>query len=267
MRQRLGVAASLLREPRLLVLDEPANGLDPAGIRDMRALVKRLAASGLTVLLSSHHMDEVEEICDNVTIMRRGIRGLPRHDRRAAHHGAGPGPPAAHHRRRAALALAAGHPRRPRRRDPDGPRRDRPTAEVSAYVAALVRADVELLGLHPDRDPARGAVLHAHRLRRPRADEVTDDRRPRLAPPGLTVPARAAAPSARCGGRSASSARSTARGPCCSVPARPVPVVVVVHGQSRPPKDTLFGRFATDNGFALALLVLGFAGPSGCSRC
>lgn len=72
MRQRLGVAASLLREPRLLVLDEPANGLDPAGIRDMRALVKRLADGGLTVLLSSHHMDEVEEICDNVTVMKRG---------------------------------------------------------------------------------------------------------------------------------------------------------------------------------------------------
>ncbi|AEV81221.1 ABC transporter [Actinoplanes sp. SE50] len=72
MRQRLGVAASLLREPKLLVLDEPANGLDPAGIRDMRALVKRLAASGLTVLLSSHDMGEVEEICDDVTIMRTG---------------------------------------------------------------------------------------------------------------------------------------------------------------------------------------------------
>jgi ABC-2 type transport system ATP-binding protein len=72
MRQRLGVAASLLRDPQLLVLDEPANGLDPAGIRDMRALIKRLAASGLTVLLSSHDMTEVEEICDNVTIMRTG---------------------------------------------------------------------------------------------------------------------------------------------------------------------------------------------------
>ncbi len=72
MRQRLGVAAALLRDPRLLILDEPANGLDPAGIRDMRALVKRLAAGGLTVLLSSHNMDEVEEICDNVTIMRTG---------------------------------------------------------------------------------------------------------------------------------------------------------------------------------------------------
>lgn len=72
MRQRLGVAASLLRDPQLLVLDEPANGLDPAGMRSMRALVKRLAASGLTVLLSSHDMLEVEEICDNVTIMREG---------------------------------------------------------------------------------------------------------------------------------------------------------------------------------------------------
>jgi len=72
MKQRLGVAASLLRNPRLLVLDEPANGLDPAGIRDMRGLVKRLGSSGLTVLLSSHNMDEVEEICDNVTIMRTG---------------------------------------------------------------------------------------------------------------------------------------------------------------------------------------------------
>src|SRR5262249_22110973 len=72
MTQRLGVAASLLRNPRLLIVDEPSNGLDPAGIRDMRALIKRLGDSGLTVLLSSHDMSEVEEICDNVTIMRRG---------------------------------------------------------------------------------------------------------------------------------------------------------------------------------------------------
>ncbi|MCW2927024.1 MAG: transporter related [Thermoleophilia bacterium] len=72
MRQRLGVAASLLRAPQLLVLDEPSNGLDPAGIRDMRALISRLASEGLTVLLSSHDLHEVEEICDNVTIMRTG---------------------------------------------------------------------------------------------------------------------------------------------------------------------------------------------------
>lgn len=72
MVQRLGVAAALMRSPRLLVLDEPTNGLDPAGIRDMRALVARLAATGITILLSSHNMLEVEETCEHVAIMRRG---------------------------------------------------------------------------------------------------------------------------------------------------------------------------------------------------
>jgi len=110
MRQRLGVAAALLRDPQLLVLDEPANGLDPAGIRDMRALVKRLAGSGLTVLLSSHNMDEVEEICDNVTIMKSGA--VAYHGTIAALRERAPDP--AHRLRTsddaAALVRAAGHP-------------------------------------------------------------------------------------------------------------------------------------------------------------
>jgi ABC-2 type transport system ATP-binding protein len=72
MVQRLGVAAALLRAPQLLVLDEPTNGLDPAGIRDMRALIGRLSAGGITILLSSHHMLEVAEACTHVAIMRRG---------------------------------------------------------------------------------------------------------------------------------------------------------------------------------------------------
>src|SRR4051795_840945 len=72
MVQRLGVAAALMRSPKLLVLDEPTNGLDPAGIRDMRRLVRRLADGGITILLSSHNMLEVEEICRHVAIMRRG---------------------------------------------------------------------------------------------------------------------------------------------------------------------------------------------------
>src|SRR3954471_6513319 len=63
MVQRLGVAAALMRSPQLLVLDEPTNGLDPAGIRDMRALVRRLADTGITILLSSHNMLEVEQTC------------------------------------------------------------------------------------------------------------------------------------------------------------------------------------------------------------
>jgi ABC-2 type transport system ATP-binding protein len=72
MVQRLGVAAALMRSPRLLILDEPTNGLDPAGIRDMRALIARLAETGITILLSSHNMLEVEESCRDVAIMRRG---------------------------------------------------------------------------------------------------------------------------------------------------------------------------------------------------
>jgi ABC-2 type transport system ATP-binding protein len=72
MRQRLGVAAALLRDPKLLLLDEPATGLDPAGMRDMRHLVRRLADQGITVLLSSHIMDEVEELCDRLAIVRSG---------------------------------------------------------------------------------------------------------------------------------------------------------------------------------------------------
>jgi ABC-2 type transport system ATP-binding protein len=72
MRQRLGLAAALLRRPRLLVLDEPTTGLDPAGMRDMRALVRRLAAEGITVLLSSHLMGEVEALCNRVAILSGG---------------------------------------------------------------------------------------------------------------------------------------------------------------------------------------------------
>jgi ABC-2 type transport system ATP-binding protein len=72
MRQRLGIAAALLRDPKLLLLDEPTTGLDPAGMRDMRDLVRRLASQGITVLLSSHLLGEVEELCNRVAIIRKG---------------------------------------------------------------------------------------------------------------------------------------------------------------------------------------------------
>jgi ABC-2 type transport system ATP-binding protein len=72
MRQRLGIAAALLRRPRLLILDEPATGLDPAGMRDMRLLIRRLAGDGITVLLSSHQLPEVQELCDRVAIVDSG---------------------------------------------------------------------------------------------------------------------------------------------------------------------------------------------------
>src|SRR5206468_8222878 len=72
MRQRLGLAAALLKDPALLILDEPANGLDPAGIRDTRQLLRRLGDEGRTVFLSSHLLAEIEQTCDAVAILNCG---------------------------------------------------------------------------------------------------------------------------------------------------------------------------------------------------
>src|SRR4051794_29519014 len=154
MRQRLGVALSLLRDPQLPVLDEPANGLDPAGMRDMRALVKRLAASGLTVLLSSHDMGEVEEICDNVTIMRTGSVAF--HGRIAQLRERAPeqGHRLATDDDAQARTLAAGHARLKVSEHPDG---DLvvvgPQAAVDAYVVALVREGIALRRLEATETP------------------------------------------------------------------------------------------------------------------
>jgi ABC-2 type transport system ATP-binding protein len=92
MRQRLGLAAALLRSPRLLVLDEPTSSLDPAGTRDVRALMRQLAETGTTVVLSSHDMAEVEELCSDLTVIDGGrvvyagtIDDLPKRAPAAAH--------------------------------------------------------------------------------------------------------------------------------------------------------------------------------------
>jgi ABC-2 type transport system ATP-binding protein len=72
MRQRLGLAAALLRSPRLLVLDEPTNGLDPQGIREIRDLLAELNAAGTTIFLSSHQLSEIEQLCTRVGVVDRG---------------------------------------------------------------------------------------------------------------------------------------------------------------------------------------------------
>jgi ABC-2 type transport system ATP-binding protein len=77
MRQRLGVARSLLADPELLILDEPTNGLDPAGMQEFRDMIRGFVAEGRTVLLSSHLLDEVEKICDAVAIVDRGSVVMP----------------------------------------------------------------------------------------------------------------------------------------------------------------------------------------------
>jgi len=154
MRQRLGVAACLLREPRLLVLDEPANGLDPAGIRDMRALVKRLAARGLTVLLSSHDMEEVEEICDNVTIMTRGTVAFHGTIAQLRTMATDPGHVLATTNDELALALAGKRRAISVTLDPEAALIvTGPPTEVSSYVGALVRTDIGLLAFTPTRTP------------------------------------------------------------------------------------------------------------------
>src|ERR1700751_3638055 len=72
MKQRLGIAAALLPDPELLILDEPANGLDPGGIVEMRGLIRSFADDGITVLVSSHLISEIEQVCDHIVMIRGG---------------------------------------------------------------------------------------------------------------------------------------------------------------------------------------------------
>ena len=199
MRQRLGIAGALLRDPQLLLLDEPTTGLDPAGMRDMRRLVRRLADQGMTVLLSSHLMGEVEELCDRVAIVRSGrvvyegslddLIATTAGHLRAAHHRRRAGPP---HRRGPARRLR----RRPRR--PRGDLRGRRRAGGGGALARARRGrgrDQRARAAHGD---ARGALLPHDRGRgrpRRRARVARPAERPRPAPaggPDMTLPDRSA---------------------------------------------------------------------------
>ncbi|WP_034483383.1 ABC transporter ATP-binding protein [Actinomadura oligospora] len=148
MRQRLGIAASLLRAPRLLILDEPTSGLDPAGIRDVADLVRRLAADGVAILLSSHDMDEVEDLCDDVTIMNAGTAVF---DGTMAE--LRDGAPAPEFRLTtgdddAALALASGSPGIEITGDGGGPLSVRATRDrLDEYVVDLGRAGIPVRSL------------------------------------------------------------------------------------------------------------------------
>lgn len=72
MKQRLAIASALLNDPEILILDEPTNGLDPQGIHQIRSLIKQIAATGTTILLASHLLDEVEKVCSHVVVLRKG---------------------------------------------------------------------------------------------------------------------------------------------------------------------------------------------------
>jgi ABC-2 type transport system ATP-binding protein len=74
MKQRLAIASALLNDPEILILDEPTNGLDPQGIHQIREIIRKIAADGMTILLASHLLDEVEKVCSHVVIIRNGVK-------------------------------------------------------------------------------------------------------------------------------------------------------------------------------------------------
>ena len=146
MRQRLGIAAALLGDPDVLILDEPANGLDPAGIRWMRDLLRGYADQGGTVLLSSHLLHEIEVIADDIVVIGQG-RVVAQGTKHELLEAAGTYVRAADHATLAAALVAAGHPTEPSvGTGQDGLRTEASTDEVGAVALA---AGIALRELRP----------------------------------------------------------------------------------------------------------------------
>ena len=112
MKQRLGLASALLQRRELLVLDEPTNGLDPQGMREIRALIRELAEDGTTVFLSSHLLDEIEQVCTHAAVMNQGRLVVQGEVAELARERAGParGDHPGHRARRPASSRSAGSP-------------------------------------------------------------------------------------------------------------------------------------------------------------
>jgi ABC-2 type transport system ATP-binding protein len=158
MRQRLGIARCLLADPLLLILDEPMNGLDPAGMEELREMIEALVEEGRTVFLSSHLIDEVEKTCERIAIIDRGrilMQGMVAEI-------AGSGPPRMHVRcdpSEGAARLLGAHPGVSEAKSsdgvltlalaaPSGPEADRIMAEA---VRLLVEAGVSVFAVEPER--------------------------------------------------------------------------------------------------------------------
>jgi ABC-2 type transport system ATP-binding protein len=166
MRQRLGLAAALVRRPRLLVLDEPTNGLDPQGIQEIRDLLLKLNSDGTTVFLSSHQLGEVEQLCTRVGVMDRGrlVSQVAMADVRR---------PTGRVRLRvgdpdAAVALLDGHVA-----ERDGDRLLVAGEAVPELVRRLVGGDIEVLEAVPERRTLESHVLE---LTGPGSDRVDGSR-------------------------------------------------------------------------------------------
>lgn len=264
MRQRLGLASALLRSPQLLLLDEPTNSLDPAGARDLREHVRRLAEGGVAVLLSSHDMREVEELCSTLTIVHRShviFAGTLEELRKQV--------PAAVH----GLSTS----------DDDGARA---IAATQANVEVTVAADAAGFDVSGSQAALDGYVLALGQAGIAVRTLESRDRSleslflgltaPERRPPETAARARAVAASAEEGAAPrAGEARAVAlvvRAEMAKLAAQvkvwatlgaclagPFAFVVALKLQSSLPEDTLFGRWAKTSGFAVPLVVLGFA--------
>lgn len=161
MKQRLAIAAALLKNPDLLILDEPANGLDPAGIAEMRVLIRDIASEGKAVLVSSHQLAEIEQVCDDVTIIHSGsvvVSGTLDHVRQHA----GPDNVVATVPDRAqAIAVlgSSGIGARPRPKE-DEIVVDIDAARASDVTRALADGGIYLSGLQTERATLEAAFLN-----------------------------------------------------------------------------------------------------------
>jgi ABC-2 type transport system ATP-binding protein len=258
MRQRLGLAAALLRSPRLLLLDEPTNSLDPAGARDLRARVRRLAADGVAVLLSSHDMAEVEDLCAVLTILRHGrvaFSGTVEQLRRQT--------PGAVHRLRTSdddrarsiggveIAVAA---------DGDGLDVCAHETALDRYVIALGKAGIAVRSLESQDRSLESLFLRLTSDGAPADLALPRDRplRQRLRTTDGPVSARGvlATMQAECA-KLLSQLKVWAVLATCLT--GPFAFATAMKVQSSIPEDTLFGRSVKASGFAIPLVVLGFA--------
>jgi ABC-2 type transport system ATP-binding protein len=264
MRQRLGLAAALLRAPRLLLLDEPTNSLDPAGSRDLRAHVRRLAADGTAVLVSSHDMAEVEDLCGVLTIVRHGrvaFCGSVEELRKR-------GPEAAHRLRTSDDDRA----RSIGRTDPnvevtlavegEGLEVRAGDTAIDQYVIALGRAGVAVRSLERKDGSLESLFLRL-------TADTREAPQPTSAPPDAAPKAGETAPM---GAVSVRGIGDVFRGECAKLTAQlkvwavlglglagPFAFAAALRMQSGVPEDTLFGRWVKGSGLAVPLVVLGFA--------
>ena len=266
MRQRLGIAGALIRDPSLLILDEPTTGLDPAGMRDMKRLVRRLADQGLTVLLSSHIMDEVEELCDRLAIVRSGrVIYEGRLDELLHSTGQRYGLRTTDDRR--ALEIATHQPGvGDVRREDDGslePGRGRVGGRRTVDRARAGRAG------HPraraGRGQPRGAVLPPDRGRRARRAAGLDQRREPRGGQGMTAAALPARAARRPGTwtvykwelRKLRSQKRTYLGLGAAVVV-PCIFIVALMVETGGPERVPFGRYVRETGLAIPLVLLLF---------